>query len=258
MKILVCIKQVPDLESMPCLDKQKGWVKNSVPLKYRMNPFDEYAVEETLRIKETIAGTCVDALSLGPPRVCEALRRALAMGADRAFHIDYPVEGFIPAQTTAKLLAGFARSEGYDLIVAGAMAEDDMQALVGPMIAETLGVSCAVSVVKSDPDPLGKTVRLLCEMQSSRRREILLSMPALITIQSGVNRPRYPSVRNMLRSRTQEIKKVIAAEPVKDCEKYTQTVTLPKRSEKTQFIEGSLVEKAEKLLAVLAKKSFLR
>lgn len=252
------IKQVPDLESMPCLDEQKGWVKTSAPLKYRMNPFDEYAVEETLRIKETIDGTCVDALSLGPPRVCETLRRAVAMGVDRAFHIDYPLEGFIPAQTTAKLIAGFAGSAGYDLIVAGAMAEDDMQALVGPMTAEILGVSCAVSVVKSDPDPVCKTVRVLCEMQSSRRREILLSMPALITIQSGVNRPRYPSVRNMLRSRAQEIKTVITAEPVKDFQKYTQTVTLPKRSGKTRFIEGSLGEKAEKLLAVLAKKSFLR
>jgi electron transfer flavoprotein beta subunit len=172
------------------------------------------------------------------------------LGVDRAIHIDYPLEGFIPAQTTAKLIAGFARSQGYDLIVAGAMAEDDMQALVGPMIAEILGISCAVSVVRSDPDPLGKTIRLLCEMQNSRRREILLSMPALITIQSGVNRPRYPSVRNMLRSRTQEIKTVTPVQPVKDCEKYTQTVTLPKKSEKTQFIEGSL--------AVLAKKSFLR
>jgi electron transfer flavoprotein beta subunit len=258
VKILVCVKQVPDLEARPELDAEKGWVKKTPPPRYRMNNFDEYALEEALRLRESSEGTTVDALSLGPARVCEVLKKAIAMGCDQAIHIDLPREGFLPAQTTAQLIARFAATGGYDLILTGAMAEDDMQGVVGPMIAEILGVCCAVSVLKTDPDASQKTLRVTCELEGCRRGEILLAMPAVITIQSGANKPRYPSVGNVLRSRSQEVRKVPAGPFSEVFVKCGQTVSLPKKSEKTEFLEGSLDEKAEKLLAILAQKSFLR
>ncbi len=255
MRILVCIKQVPDPESRPELDERKGWVKTDPWLRFRTNPCDEYALEEALRIKESFDGTVIDALSVGPERVCEVLRKAIAMGADRAVHLHHPLDGFLAAQTTAKLIAAFAASQGYDLILTGVMAEDDMQGLVGPMTADLLGISCAVAVVEARPDQLRKTIRLTCELDRGRRQEILLPMPALIAVQSGINRPRYPSVGNMLRSRTQEIRTVVAEDGLDD---LCQSVALPRKSGKTEFIEGSLDEKAEKLLGIFSKMSLLR
>ena len=112
-----------------------------------MNRPDEYAVEEAVRIRETIPDTSIEVLSVGPPRVSTVIRRALGMGAGHGIHIVTPEDGYLSPLVTASWIASFARNRSYDLILAGVMSEDDMQGQVGPMIAELLGMPCATSTI---------------------------------------------------------------------------------------------------------------
>ena len=153
MKILACIKQVPDSETVFRVDKDTGWVRPKGQTKYWMNHADEFAVEEAVLIKETRPDTVVDALTVGPERAAQVLERAMGMGADGAVHILVPEEGYLSALSIASLIAAYASDKDYDLILAGVMAEDDMQGQVGPLLAELLSLPCATSVIFEELSP---------------------------------------------------------------------------------------------------------
>ncbi len=259
MKILVCIKQVADMDAQLDLDQEKGWLAEDSAVEYRMNRFDEFALEEAVRIKETHPGTIVDVLSLGPARVTDVLKRAIGMGAGHGIHIDHPENGFLSPGVTAELIGQYAQNQEYDLILTGVMAEDDMQCLVGPMLAAYLNIPCAVSVISTFLDEALETITVTCELEGGIRQKVRLSLPAVITVQSGINQPRYPSLSNMLRSRKQALQVIPAKELNEQFPKtMSQSVSLPPRSDQLQFIEGSLEEKAEKLLHILHEKSLLK
>ena len=150
MKILVCVKQVPDAEMQIRIAAGGRHLligKND----WRMNRFDEFAVEEALRIRESVPGSVVEAVSVGPARAVAVLRRALAMGADEALHILREEEEDPLPGDVAAWIAACIHDRDYDLILAGVMSEDAMHAQTGPILAERLGIPCATAVMAVRP-----------------------------------------------------------------------------------------------------------
>ncbi len=261
MKILVCVKQVPDAEETLAIDRQGLWITDQDSTVFRMNRFDEFALEEALRIKERFsedAAVCIDSVSVGPPRVRVTLKKSLALGAENAFHIVAAEEGWLSPFDTATLIASLAEGAGYDLILAGVMAEDDMQGLVGSFVAEILGYPCATAVMHQEIEGGGKKIAAEREIEAGRRECLRLDLPAVLTVQSGINLPRYPTLSNVLRAKDQEIV-TIAAGRLARLQKRERVVSLsyPETSSKGTFLEGTQRQKARALLQALHAKSFI-
>jgi electron transfer flavoprotein beta subunit len=224
-----------------------------------MNRFDEYALEEALLIKETHTGVTVDVISVGPERVREVIKRGISKGADNGIHILYPKSGYCPPQTVSRMIAGYAGSHAYDLILTGVMAEDDMQCQVGPMTACLLSFPCAVSVIKEKIDINNRMITVHCEMENGKVAEAEISMPAVLTIQTGINRPRYPSLSNILRANSKELTVVDGSfqeEPPDHHEPLS--LSYPVKSSRISMLKGSAEEKALQLLSIFHNKSFLK
>ncbi len=257
--ILVCIKAVPDTSSPLRIDDAIPWVDEHDIKEYRMNRFDEFALEEAIRIREKLPQVTVDALTVGPDRIRPVIRRALAVGADNGIHIRDETFGFGDAHRIAALIAGYAAANRYDLILTGVLAEDDMQGLVGPFIAEMLGLPCATVVVRQDLNPSEKTIRVTCEMEAGLSELAVLQLPALLTIQSGINRPRYPSLSNMLKSRSKELIHIDNRETEKGESHFSiHSIQYPPEESHCIFLTGSAEDKADKLLRIISEKSLLR
>jgi electron transfer flavoprotein beta subunit len=258
MNILVCIKQVPDSCETLQIDKRTGLLSFPPDTAFRMNRFDEFALEEALLIKERLSGTLVDALSVGPKRVSATVQRALGMGADHGIHLLDPSEGYISPFTLAFLIAACIRARKYDLIVTGVMAEDTMACQTGQLIAGLLDLPCATSVIEEEVRPERGEIVVEREIEGGSRERVRLIMPALLTIQPGINLPRYPSFSKVMRARTyaQELIRVRdlpAAQPRESC----RGLRIPEAASQGVFIEGSPWEKARKLMNILHEKSLL-
>ena len=126
MKILACVKQVPDSSDTLAIDEKTGRIVFKPSTVFRMNRYDEFALEEALLIKEKFSGTSVHALSFGPERAGTTVRRALEMGADHGIHMLFTPDIYVSPFNTAWFIASYARKKDYDLIMAGVMAEDNM------------------------------------------------------------------------------------------------------------------------------------
>ena len=257
MKILVCIKQVPDADA-PIRIGADGRSFAVTGGAWRMNRFDEFAVEEALQIREAFPGTVVEALSVGPARASAVLRRALSLGADEAIHILWEGEEEPLPGEVAALIAAYVRDRGYDLILAGVMAEDDMQAQTGPMLAERLGLPCATAVVAETIPPNGMTIRVERELEGGLREALEMPLPALLALQSGINRPRYPALSHVLRARTQPLMTVRAGDlPAPPRRERVVLLFLPAPGAKTLFLTGTPAEKAERLAELFREKALL-
>lgn len=258
MKILVCVKQVPDTESPLTIDDASRWIREDDRITFRMNRYDEYALEEAVLIREAFGDVTVDAVSMGPARVSAVLKKSLEKGAAGGFHIVRESAGYCSPSVTASLIADYARSNFYDLIFTGVMAEDDMQCQVGPLIAARLGLPCAVSVVKESISRADKTITVECEIEGGAAETVILPMPCLCTIQSGINRPRYPSLSNVLRAKEQELVRIVPEEGgASPATETALSLSYPHKSSRGTIIEGTTEQKAEKLLAILHEKSLL-
>lgn len=257
MKILVCVKQVPDSESVIEIAAMGKWIAED-GLVFRMNRFDEYAVEEALVMREALPGSTVTALTVGPKRAESTVRRAMEMGADRGVRIPLETPGYASPMAVASLIASHARDECYDLILCGAMAEDDMQAQVGPLLSEMLGIPSATSVIAASVSAAPPGIRVEREIEGGVREAMELSLPALVAVQPGINRPRYPSLSNVLRAKSQAIPEEPRT-PERGGLALERLARLrpPERSSTCELITGSAAEKAEKLLAILAMRSLL-
>ena len=258
MRILVCVKQVPDTESPVEIDDAALWIRENNRIAFRMNRYDEYALEEAVLIREALGDVTVDAISVGPARAAAVLKKSLEKGAANAVHIVRETPGYCPPSVTASLIANYARVNSYDLVFTGVMAEDDMQCQVGPLVAAGLDIPCAVSVVKETLDPGNRTVTVECELEGGAAETVSLPLPCLLAIQSGINRPRYPSLSNVLRAKEQELVR-IAPGGKSAALRVEKAISLvyPVKSSRGTVIEGSTEEKAEKLLALLHEKSLL-
>ncbi len=256
MKVLVCIKQVYMSGTDMTIDTNTSWVHYK-PGGFRINGYDEYALEEALLIKECTDKTEVHALSVGPARVEAAVKRAMEMGADEGIHVRHDKEGYVSPYHAASLVAAYAKDKHYDIILTGVMAEDDMQMQTGQMIAGMLDYPYATSVMYQKM-ATGQSLYVERECDNRSRECIELSMPCVLSIQSGINKPRYPSLSNILRARQQKIIEV----PAKDFDASENRekvirIFIPELKPKGVFLQGSQREKAAELLRILHEKVFI-
>ena len=258
MNILVCIKEVPAGDAQLHIDDSGRWIDAGSHDDTVMNRFDEFALEEAVRIKASFPETTVEVLSVGPERCRAVIRRALAKGADTGIHIEDPAPGCPSAEQVSAAIAGFCRTRAYDLILTGVISEDLMQGLTGPLLAARLEIPCAAAVVRQRIAPDRGSVLAACELESGWTEDVRLTLPALLTIQSGINRPRYPSLSNMMRARHQELT-TVPFTPWTGAENESRITALsePPTAAGARFFEGTLEEKAAALLDLLIEKGVL-
>ncbi len=194
MKIMVCLKQVPHQDARLDVNADGTWIKED-NIKFEINSYDTYALEEALRVKD--AGEAeVLAVSIGPDRVTQALRTALGMGADRAVHVKDPEAEGSDALGTAKILASIAKQESPDLILMGMMSDDGNFAAVGPMLAELTGVPHTTAAVKVERS--NGTLTVDREIEGGAHEVVELQSPCLVAVQSGLNQVRYASLKGIM------------------------------------------------------------
>ncbi len=199
MELIVCLKQVPDTAAdiKPLPD---GSGIETAGLPWIISPYDEFALEEAIRIKERLGQGTVTAVSLGPDRAATALRTAIAMGADRAVQITGQELDRSDAYVTAKVLAKAISGMKFDLILCGKMAVDDYDAQVGVLLAQRLRIPHVCSITKLELAPDGKTITAHSETDLGTE-VIECDLPALVMAEKGLNEPRYPSVINVMKAR---------------------------------------------------------
>ena len=195
MEILVLLKQVPATESIIAIAGDVVSIKAD-GLKYVINPYDELAVEEALKIREAQGGT-VTIASVGPAKAAEAIRTALAMGADKGILVD-PGDLKCDGLTVAKILAATIKAMPCDLIIAGHRAVDDDNYQVGPAVAELLGIA-NISMVIKEAIADGK-ITCTCTVEGGTK-EVEAALPALISTQRGLNEPRYASLPGIMKAK---------------------------------------------------------
>jgi electron transfer flavoprotein beta subunit len=259
MKILVCIKQVSESESPIQIDEHVRWIQTDAITGYKMNRLDEFAVEEAMLLKEAYPGTIIDAITIGPDRSAEVIKRAIGMGANHGIHIITESDGHQNPFTIASRIADYARDKYYTLIFTGVMSEDQMQGQVGPMIAACLSLPWATAVVRQQMAPDNKSVYVEREIEGGSRDTLQLQLPAVLTIQSGINTPRYPSLSNLLRANKQKLETIQAGDSVqpKLREKIVR-VAYPEKSRSGTFLAGTQREKAIRLLKLLRERALLQ
>lgn len=263
MNILVCVKAVPDFDQiMPSgtLPDNDFSPLNAVDddTELHMNRFDEPAVEEAVLIKEAFSETTIDVVSMGPEGAQKAIKRAVGMGADSGTHIQSSYERACDAMQTARIISTIAGRGSYDLILTGVMSEDMMQFQVGPMLAEYLGTPWATAVIRTALDLEKPLISVEQELEGGAKALLELDLPALVTIQTGINTPRYPSLSNMLRANKLGVTAI--SEDSREAGDKTCTVTgyaPPEKKRDGLVIEGTSREKAEKLIRMLQQKSLL-
>lgn len=248
MKILVLMKQTFDTEEEIFL--VDGKLKES-GVKYVINPYDEYAVEQAILLKEQ-QGAEVTVVSAGPARAEEALRTAVAVGADNAILIDdESLNG--DEYTISKVLAAIAQKESYDLILAGHMSVDDGAAQIGPRVAELLGIPHISTITGLTID--GQTARAEKDVEGDLET-IEVQLPALLTAQQGLNEPRYPTLPGIMKAKKKPIERVTAADlgiDVAAISSKTETLTLnlPQKKSGGRILEGELHEQTAELVNLL-------
>lgn len=255
MKILVCIKQILDPDSPLTLEGSGRAVIPVGKTPYRMNHFDEYALEEAFLIRDAFPGVTVDAISVGPARVETTLRKALELGAGRGIHLRTGHDRLLPVETAAHI-ARYVRDKGYDLILTGAMAEDDLAAQVGPTVAELLDWPAVSFVIAEKLSPDQKSIYVEQEREGGLREAFSVELPAVLTIQSGINRPRYPRLSQVLRARNQPLTVITAGETVgRETRVGYRRFLEPQRSAGGVIFTGTSREKAARLWEIITSKA---
>jgi electron transfer flavoprotein beta subunit len=207
VKTVVCIKRVPDTEARIKVAPD-GQSIDRTGLKYIVSPYDEFAVEAALRLKEAVGSGETVALSLGDAVVGEQLRSTLAMGVDRAIRLDG--QGDLDGLAVARALAAELKEQGADLILFGMKATDDDQQQVGPMVAEIMGLPC-VTVVAEISAEEGKVV---CHREVEGGTEVVeVDLPAVVTITKGPYEPRYPSLKGIMAAKKKPMEEKPAEVP---------------------------------------------
>ena len=210
MKILVPIKQVPDTATQVKIAAD-GRSIETAGITWIVSPYDEFAVEEALRIKEKRGQGEVVAVTVGPERAKEALRSCLAMGADRAIHVSDPALAESDTLMTARALAAVIKQEQPALVLVGRQAIDDDMGAVGAQLAEVLGWPCAYWIMEEAIDADAKTVKAARQVEGGL--EVFdVPLPAVLAAQKGLNEPRYPTLKGIMGAKKKEIKDLKAGD----------------------------------------------
>jgi electron transfer flavoprotein beta subunit len=251
VKTAVCIKQVPTREWQPRLTDDKTWIREH-DVSYEMNEPDAYALEEALRLREKHGGEVV-VCSAGPARVQQVIREALARGADRAIHVEDDRLAAADAVVTAEALAAAMTDERFDLVLTGLQSDDLGQAQTGVVLAERLAIPHSTIIMDVDADPSAGALRVKRELEGGWFQWISMPLPALLTIQSGINQLRYATLKGIMAAKKKEIRKVA----MPDARPLQQIVSLamPTRAKQTHQIGGSPAEAAKELVRVLREEA---
>jgi electron transfer flavoprotein beta subunit len=254
MKIIVCIKQVPDTNVFIRV-KEDGEGILTDGLAYVVNPYEEYAVEEALRIKEKFGGE-VTVVALGPDRVVEAIRTCLAMGVDHAIHLTDSGATLDPL-ATARILAEVIKKQEFDMILCGKHAVDDGAAQVGPALAEYLDLPQVTLVRKIEVSEDGKSAIAHREVEEGTQ-VVKTSLPAVFTAEKDLNEPRYPSLKGMMAAKRIEINVINPDElNAGSVESKTQRVKLvpPPERPPGRNLEGEPEEIVKELVRLLREEA---
>jgi electron transfer flavoprotein beta subunit len=259
MDIVVCVKQVPEVTDAELEVTKDGTDIITEDLEYDINEWDNYAVEEAVRIKEAHGGK-VTAVTLGDEDSEDVLRQSLAMGADEAIRVDE--EGFelSDAEGIAKGIFHAIRDVPFDLVFTGAQSSDDGWGEVGLILAELLGLPYASLVVGIEI--AGDKVLVTRELESNTQERVELPFPAVLTIQTGLNSPRYVSIMGIQRVRKIEIKETepeelgLSEEEIghKGSSVDSLSLSLPPVGEGAEILTGTLDEISEKAAQIIRDK----
>lgn len=250
MKIAVLVKQVPGTESSLFIRDEKNWIDESTTT-FVMNPPDNFALEEALMIKEKLNKGEVVVVSMGPLRSQKVIREALAKGADRGIHIEEGDNFEKDPLSLSKVFASVLEDEKFDLIFTGLQSDDTGMGQTGVLIGELLKMSTATLVIETDC--MESNIKVKRELESGWFQWVTLPLPASISIQSGLNTPRYPSLKGIMGAKKKEIKIISFNDFVSSPMQKIETVFLPETSKQTEYIEGSSDEIATRLVDILKK-----
>jgi len=246
MKLAVCIKQVIARDWPLRLDENGTWVQDRDG-SFEMNEPDAYALEEALRLKENHGGEVV-VCSAGPSRVSQVIREALARGADRAIHVESDQLAQADALAVGEALASAVRDEAFDLVLTGLQSNDQGFGQTGVVLAELLGIPHATIVMEVQvADGL---LRVKRELEGGWFQWVSMPMPALLTIQSGINQLRYATLRGIMAAKKKEVRKI--APEVKAADRHMIAgLNVPEKGKQTRLIDGSPAEAARELVRLL-------
>jgi electron transfer flavoprotein beta subunit len=251
VKILVCLKQVPAKDAPLKLNPAATWIRDDVG--YETNEPDAFALEAALRLKEAHGGEVV-ALTLGPPRAAQVLREALAKGADRALHLDTGdadarLDPFAAAEAISRAIAG----ESYDLLLTGLQSDDAGYGQTGVILAELLGAPHATIIMMVEPAG-ERRIKVKRELESGNFQFVEMPTPAVLTIQSGINKLRYATLMGIKQAKNKPLTRVALEEIGASAALNRQTVHrlfVPSKTKGTTLLPGSANEQAAALVAHL-------
>ena len=256
MKIIVCIKQVLDTGAKIEMQGEKVVAPGSP---YIINPYDEFALEEAIRIKSALPDSEVTVFSLGPESVQETLKRALAMGADHAIHILDPLFDGLDNSLIAKILAKAIQKDSFDLVLCGRQAVDDDMAQVGPALAVLLEIPFITIVTKIQFSENFQTADITRQIEGGSEIQKNRSLPFLVTCQKGLNEPRFPSLKGIMAAKKKEIQKISAFDLQLDAKfldphnNKLQAIklSLPPERKKGKILEGADEDITKQLVAII-------
>jgi electron transfer flavoprotein beta subunit len=255
MKVFVCLKQVPDTETKIKLKPDSSGI-DTTGIKWIMNPYDEFAVEEAIKMKEAGKASSVTVVTLGPKaRAVEVLRTALAMGADDAIVIDAPED--LDPSATAKALAGAIKAEGeFKFVLTGKVAIDDNAASVSQMIAEHLGVPHATVISKLEvADGSAVAER---EVEGGTREVVQLTLPAVVGANKGLNMPRYASLPGIMKAKKKPVKELTldaVGSSTAEVRTRHKNFQLPAEKPPVKMLSGDAAAQASELVKLLREEA---
>jgi len=256
MKIIVCIKQVLDTGAAIQIQDEKI-ISPGSPL--IMNPYDEFAVEEAVRIKAALPDSEITVFSLGPDSVKETLKRSLAMGADHAIHVSDPLFEGLDNSLVAKVLAKAIQKQPFDLVLCGRQAVDDDLAQVGPALAVLLEIPFATIVTKLEFAENFQSADITRQIEGGNEIRKNMSLPFLVTCQKGLNEPRLPSLKGIMAAKKKEIQNLSASDLDLDAQfldlqnKRLEEInlSLPPERKKGIILEGVDEDMAKQLATII-------
>ena len=261
MKIISCMKPVPDPQSRLIINETKTWIRDQ-DLTFVASEADNYALEEALRLKEKHGGEVV-VLSMGGEEAARVLRSGLAMGADRAIHLlDPKFKGADEFAAAAALAKGIEKDGGADLVLAGVQSDDLGTGMTGTMMAELLGIAHATVVVGVEAGD-GKSLKVRRELEGGINETVELAMPAVLTIQFGINQPRYASLKGIMAAKKKEFKVWSSADLGLPDEAVGKTgamyevkeIFIPEKKSRVEILGGTAEEAAAALVEKLRKEA---
>jgi electron transfer flavoprotein beta subunit len=262
LDIVVCVKHVPETAEAELKIDSSGKGIEKTGLVFDINEWDDYALEEAVRIREKQGGT-VTAITIGPQDSESTLRKCLARGADKAIRLTDPKFEGSDAYATAKILHSVIKALHYDLILTGMQAGDDGSAAVGPIIAEMLGIPHATMVKKIELAT--GTARVNRELEGGLEEQIEIRLPALFSIQTGINEPRYVSIMGIRKAMQKEIKFMtlvdtgLTENDVGPAGSWTSIDKLyvPPVEKQAEFLKGAPDEVAAKITEILRSRGLI-